>query len=305
MPPYIAREAYKLWKRIVMELMLELKILSEKWKLLLLAIIFQYVHGIAAKVAHYLHQPGRILPDIGFRFLPELGRERAYISETLFTFVFVTFFLWTFHPFVFHNKRFYTVLVWYRVLATLVVAQCLRIMSFLSTSLPGPNYHCHEGSPSATLAPPKSISEVVFLNFPYGVIFGCGDLIFSSHMIFTLVFIWTYQKYGTKRWIKRLAWLVSVVLSLLIIASRKHYTVDVVVAWYTVALVFYFVDRQLSDSDISERSSGPLLPLRGKDSRSKEEMHKLMNGVSTGDATDWRQRTQDTSVDSLANGNAV
>lgn len=34
---------------------------------------------------------------------------------------------------------------------------------------------------------------------PRGVIYGCGDLIFSSHMIFTLVFVLTYQKYGTKR----------------------------------------------------------------------------------------------------------
>jgi hypothetical protein len=35
---------------------------------------------------------------------------------------------------------------------------------------------------------------------------------------------------------KRLAWLVMVVLSLLIIASRKHYTVDVVIAWSAQSL---------------------------------------------------------------------
>jgi sphingomyelin synthase-related protein 1 len=33
------------------------------------------------------------------------------------------------------------------------------------------------------------------------------------------------------RLIKLLGWLMAVVQSLLIIASRKHYTVDVVVAW--------------------------------------------------------------------------
>jgi PAP2 superfamily C-terminal len=33
------------------------------------------------------------------------------------------------------------------------------------------------------------------------------------------------------------------VLSLLIIASRKHYTVDVVVAWYVVPLVFFTFKR--------------------------------------------------------------
>ena len=106
---------------------------------------------------------------------------------------------------------------------------------------------------------------------PRGVLFGCGDLIFSSHMIFTLVFVRTYHKYGSKRWwyftdifffflnepykvltfsqfvipepeaelwtfifrfIKFLAWFMAIFQSLLIIASRKHYSVDVVVAWY-------------------------------------------------------------------------
>lgn len=147
----------------------------------------------------------------------------------------------------------------------------------------------------ASLPTPKSFSEVILLNFPYGVIYGCGDLIFSSHMIFTLVFVRTYQKYGSKRWIKQLAWVLAVVLSLLIVASRKHYTVDVVVAWYTVNLVVFFIDKHLHDIEVSERSGGlPLLPLntKEKDGQSKEEVHKLINGNGAGiDASsDWRQR---------------
>jgi hypothetical protein len=39
-------------------------------------------------------------------------------------------------------------------------------------------------------------------------------------------------------WIKRGGWVVMVVLSLLIIASRKHYTVDVVIAWYISHMAF-------------------------------------------------------------------
>ncbi|MCO5577820.1 hypothetical protein L7F22_031653, partial [Adiantum nelumboides] len=74
----------------------------------------------------------------------ELGLDKAYISETLFSFIFCSFVLWTFHPFILHAKRFYTVLLWYRCLAILVVSQCLRIASFMVTQLPGPNYHCRE-----------------------------------------------------------------------------------------------------------------------------------------------------------------
>ena len=64
---------------------------------------------------------------------------------------------------------------------------------------PGPNYHCREGSKLATLPPPDNVLEVLLINFPRGVLYGCGDLIFSSHMIFTLVFVRSYQKYGTRR----------------------------------------------------------------------------------------------------------
>ncbi|ONK76864.1 uncharacterized protein A4U43_C02F650 [Asparagus officinalis] len=190
---YLAREATKLWRKIATETALEVQILLEKWHLLLLGLIFQYIHGLAARGVHYLHRPGPVLQDLGFMILPELGRERSYISETVFTVIFLSFLLWTFHPFIFHSKRFYTVLIWRRVLAFLVASQMLRIVTFYSTQLPGPNYHCREGSELATLPPPDSVWEVLLINFPRGVNYGCGDLIFSSHMIFTLVFVRVYH----------------------------------------------------------------------------------------------------------------
>ncbi|KAH8506047.1 hypothetical protein H0E87_013037 [Populus deltoides] len=222
----------KLWKRICAETTTEINLLADNWKYILGGLIFQYIHGLAARGVHYLHRPGPILQDVGFFLLPELGQDKAYISETLFTTVFLSFVVWTFHPFILKSKKIYTVLVWCRVLAFLVASQFLRIITFYSTQLPGPNYHCREGSKLARLPHPQSLFEVLLINFPRGITHGCGDLIFSSHMIFTLVFVLTYQKYGTKRCIKQLGWLIAVVLSLLIIASRKHYTVDVVVAWY-------------------------------------------------------------------------
>ncbi|KAK9026742.1 hypothetical protein V6N11_039576 [Hibiscus sabdariffa] len=139
----------------------------------------------------------------------------------------------------------------------LPASQTLRIFTFYSTQLPGPNYHCRAGA-----------------------IYGCGDLIFSSHMIFTLVFVLTYQKYGTRRCIKQFGWLVAIIQSFLIVASRKHYTVDVVVAWYTVNLVVFFVDKRLPELPDRTNGSYPLLlPLsaKDKDNKTKEENHKLLN----------------------------
>ncbi|CAK9187529.1 unnamed protein product [Ilex paraguariensis] len=172
--------------------------------------------------------------------------------------------------------------------AMILACQILRIITFYSTQLPGPNYHCREGSKLARLPRPDSVLEVLLINFPRGVLYGCGDLIFSSHMIFSLVFVRTYQKYGMHRFIKQCAWLIVVIQSLLIIASRKHYTVDIVVAWYTVNLVVFFVDHKLPD--MPDRSGAFFLPL-SKDSRAKEENHKPLNG-NAGDPADWRPRTQ-------------
>ncbi|KAM3410821.1 hypothetical protein ACQJBY_002816 [Aegilops geniculata] len=297
---YLAREASKVWRKVCAETTTELPLLREKWPLLLAGIVFQYIHGLAARGVHYLHRPGPLLQDLGFMALPELGQDKNYLSECTFVFIFFSFFLWTFHPFIYHSKRFYTILIWRRVLAFLVASQVLRIITFYSTQLPGPNYHCREGSSIATLPPPNNVLEVLLINFPRGVNLGCGDLIFSSHMIFTLVFVRTYHKYGSKRFIKLLAWVMAIVQSLLIIAARKHYTVDVVVAWYAVNLVVFFVDTKLPE--MPDRSNGsPLIPLSNKDKdgrpkdekdvRLKDEFHKLLNG-NHGDPTDRRQRVQ-------------
>ncbi|XP_051114020.1 phosphatidylinositol:ceramide inositolphosphotransferase 1-like isoform X2 [Andrographis paniculata] len=277
---YVGREASKLWKRVCTETTIEIKLLAENWKYILGGIICQYIHGLAARVVHYLHRPGPILQDAGFFLLPELGPDKAYISETVFATIFISFVLWTFHPFVMKRKKIYTVLIWCRVLAFLVACQFLRIITFFSTQLPGPNYHCREGSKLARLPCPDSILEVLLINFPKGVIYGCGDLIFSSHMIFSLVFVRTYGKYGTRRFVEYCAWLLVVMQSLLIIASRKHYTVDVIVAWYTVNLIVFCIDKKLPElPDRSSGSASQLLPL-SKDNRAKDDTYKLLNGNS-------------------------
>ncbi|KAK4775937.1 hypothetical protein SAY87_023898 [Trapa incisa] len=302
---YIGREASKLWKRICSETTTEINLLAGNWRYILAGLIFQYIHGLAARGVHYLHRPGPTLQDVGFYILPELGQDKAYISESVFTCIFLSFFAWTFHPFIFKTKKIYTVLVWCRVLAFLVASQILRIITFYSTQLPGPNYHCREGSKLARLPPPQSPFEVLLINFPRGVLYGCGDLIFSSHMIFTLVFVLTYQKYGSRRFIKQVAWLVAVIQSLLIVASRKHYTVDVVVAWYTVNLVVFFIDKKFPE--LPDRTGGGMAPMllplsvKDKDGWNKEENHKLLNGNSV-DPADWRLRTQVNGKD-LEDGN--
>ncbi|KAG6437140.1 hypothetical protein SASPL_102051 [Salvia splendens] len=306
---YVGREASKLWKRFCAEIATELNLLAENWKYILGGVVCQYIHGLAARGVHYFHRPGPTLQDVGFFLLPELGQERAYISETLFTFIFMSFVLVmdfpSFHiedqkdlhspdmvqgPHIFsckHASFFASLLSTLRSCPVqIIIAERFNILlSFLLTW-----FLTEMGSKLATLPPPNNVLQALLI-VPSGVLYGCGDLIFSSHMIFSLVFVRTYHKYGTRRFVKQLSWLTVVIQSLLIVASRKHYTVDVVVAWYTVNLVVFFLDKKLPElPDRSSASAALFLPLT-KDNKTKEENHKLLNGNS-GDAADWRPRTQ-------------
>ena len=52
--------------------------------------------------------------------MQELGPDKHWVSECLFGIMFALFVLWTFSPFVTQHKRFYTVVMWSRILMVLV-----------------------------------------------------------------------------------------------------------------------------------------------------------------------------------------
>lgn len=56
--------------------------------------------------------------------------------------------------------------------------------------------------------------------------------------------ILAYNEYGSWPIMKAIGWICGAIVSTLIVASRKHYTVDIVIAWYTVPLVFYMLYRR-------------------------------------------------------------
>lgn len=174
----------------------------------------------------------------------ELGLQNAWISETIFWSLFIPFVLWSFSPFVTVRKRFYTAVIYARILMVLTLCQMLRILSFTVTQLPAPNYHCRAGESTAVREMPDSWTGHIVVDIGRQATHGCGDLIFSSHTTFVLVGVLTYTEYGEVIILKILGWIGVAMMSLVIVASRKHYSVDVVVAWYTVPLVFYALLRR-------------------------------------------------------------
>lgn len=176
--------------------------------------------------------------------MQEIGLQNAWISETIFWSLFIPFIVWSFSPFFTARKRFYTVVIYSRILMVLTLCQILRIISFTVTQLPAPNYHCREGETTAVREMPDSWVGHVVVDVGRQATHGCGDLIFSSHTTFVLVGMLTFTEYGELLAMKIIGWLGVGLMSLFIVASRKHYTVDVIVAWYTVPLVFYAMLRR-------------------------------------------------------------
>ncbi|GAB4819233.1 hypothetical protein N2152v2_006279 [Parachlorella kessleri] len=205
------------WRRIKAEFVVELPLLRARWKQVLFGALFQYVHGITTQLAHRMHRPQEEpLHDLGFAYLPELGKQNAWVSETIFWCLFIPFILWSFSPFVTARKRFYTAVTYARLLMVLATH-------------------------------------------------GCGDLIFSSHTTFVLVGCLTYTEYGSLLIMKIVGWLGVAAMSLCIVMSRKHYTVDVVVAWYTVPLVFYAMHRRWTTKR-PVQDYWPHRPIQGEES---------------------------------------
>jgi len=133
---------------------------------------------------------------------------------------------------------------WIRALMVMAVCISLRCISFLATGLPGPAPHCQPLS--LDYAPPETIYDVVFR---MDVFKGCGDLIFSSHTSISMSFVLTAHYYLKAFWgngykykiiLYMIYWPLLVINVCLIIAARKHYTVDVVIALYTTPLVYHF-----------------------------------------------------------------
>lgn len=231
--------------RVAHEFRIELPMLVARWKQILFGALFQYFHGMSTQLAHRMHRPQQVpLHDIGFEYLPELGLENAWVSETIFWSLFIPFVLWSFSPFVTARKRFYTAVIYARILVVLSLCQFLRIVSFTVTQLPAPNYHCRSDQDTAILPMPEHWWQHIVINLGRQATHGCGDLIFSSHTTFVLVGCLTFTEYGETLLLKVVAWLGVAMMSLCIIASRKHYSVDVVVAWYVVPLVFYAMMRR-------------------------------------------------------------
>uniref|UniRef100_K3WU09 Sphingomyelin synthase-like domain-containing protein n=1 Tax=Globisporangium ultimum (strain ATCC 200006 / CBS 805.95 / DAOM BR144) TaxID=431595 RepID=K3WU09_GLOUD len=250
---------------------IELQLLKAEWKIILPCVIMQYIHGVFHNLAYWVQghklslEQRFVLHDLGFSLMPELSESNSHFSEYLVfggvfapaIFLVLTIPLFRQNP----QKPRYMVIVLKRVLLHISIALIFRICSFMLTTLPGPARQCRLDFDETCVAqtPRDDILKCVIPNPdfkpPHGHEFftnmdalnGCGDLMFSSHTIYTMSFILTAIKYWPNRWLLLFFACVQIAIAFLIVASRKHYSLDVFSALYIVPLLWLTHDAYYKD----------------------------------------------------------
>jgi len=209
-------------------------------------VLFMMIFG--NNPAFFLHTPAEHpLTDLGFLVIPEISPTstlcKLYDDMTV-----VGFFLGFFHTFgLTRSERCRVLSAEVRIMT---ICYFLRTLTTPLTSLPGPAAHCRPGSSSLSQAPSTWIEMVRGFGPHVQGYNTCGDLIFSGHMCYTTVSLLLYLRHldvkyspewSWKRW--SLGGLYLMMTSILCVAARKHYTVDVVLGILIATLVYFHFEH--------------------------------------------------------------
>lgn len=263
-------------ENIIIHFLMEAKMLRTDLLFILFATFYQFFHSAVTNVAYLQHAhlsaANRVpLRDVAFDVLPALDGEYWIVSEyiayaivgTAISCIVGTLVVKWNAP---HGRPIYAIQINRRMGMVWIVCMTLRMISFLVTTLPGASRQCRyalpagltseemlngpapdEGNPVGW-APPTDLHDVLFRVDASN---GCGDLMFSSHTIYTMTFVCVVYKYFNFKWLKRLMVLLQIAIVPFILAARKHYTVDVFTALYVTPLVFEILWTRFPDRDTS------------------------------------------------------
>eukprot|EP01029_Cantina_marsupialis_P006695 TRINITY_DN17393_c0_g1_i1.p1 TRINITY_DN17393_c0_g1~~TRINITY_DN17393_c0_g1_i1.p1 ORF type:complete len:365 (+),score=48.81 TRINITY_DN17393_c0_g1_i1:49-1143(+) len=196
---------------------------------------------VCTNVAYYHHTPAETLYDIGFAIVPEIppGSLWRELSELMqFGLIFAILGSSIFRS---YEKRVVFWEMWFRIMIT---SLGFRSLTVFWTILPGPAPHCRIGSPE--YSPPEGWFDVFVRMGPlYGKTKNCGDLLYSGHTCVVTNMTWlVITKMAPKnpqhrRIFQMCGALYLFIFCCLVVGSRKHYTVDVVLGFIIGSLLFH------------------------------------------------------------------
>ncbi len=240
---------------------MELLLFRKLWKQIIPTMILLYYFGmIVGRVFAFVrHRPGEVLKDIGFELFPK--KDYAVYSDVVLGVEHLLVIVVCMLNIIKTVKNGHTkdsdfgINIWRRYLNVISIGHLLRILTYLSTSLPGSADHCKVGSPEYN--PPQHWYQAFYKLDGFGIPDNCGDLIFSGHMLQMMVAMLCFNKYAdnvmTKKIsmsLKILSWLLIPLEAFFIISSRNHYTVDITVAIYVSVLLWIVYNTHIQSKDL-------------------------------------------------------
>lgn len=201
---------------------------------------------ISTCIAWYRTPNYFLLPDIGHNLLPELSTVFGLDAHKLCDYLLYVTSASTL-AFALLNPKRYIILK--RVCMVYGTLMLMRSVTLLVTSLPDPYLLCDLRTPGT-----YDWSDMPWLNVATDVIgmFGpndresltCGDLIFSGHTVLfvlcALVWHTYYKSFGVINPCKLLIWVLSVVGTVLLLVTRMHWTIDILLAYYVTVTLWNF-----------------------------------------------------------------
>ncbi|KAJ2699437.1 hypothetical protein FB645_005318 [Coemansia sp. IMI 203386] len=223
-----ARGVAAIWRRIRRNWWLDRTCIAF---LVITAIIFGLSYYFMNVMANVASQRSKLIEDaLGSRFtLPDVFFEFiGYVDLLWMTDMFDAL---MFVPTVFlvlsHERPWRVVS---RLLLAWGLASLIRITTVAITSVPDPRPTCEYAVGN------------VFSTF---TLHRCGDAIYSGHTLIFVICAMVWASFAPKNWIGRslttFAWALCIAGSLMVIANRAHYTIDVLLAWYIAPGSWYTV----------------------------------------------------------------
>merc|ERR1711916_209848 len=181
---------------------------------------------------HYSLPNAAPLPDIGHDLIPVIRPEWAG-DVPLFMSVFIVVYLAAWK----HPDQFCKALT--RMWVSQSALYVTRSFTISTTRLPVTDNHCRyarEEIPNFLLNTLHGLATMGLANVH------CGDLLFSGHSIMLTLFVQLvhtyFPAYRKLNWLSTFCTLMSFFL---IVATRSHYTVDVVVGWFVTMCTWKLV----------------------------------------------------------------
>jgi len=234
---------------------------KERWKTCS-AIVFVLINFIfttaSLSITHELRNPNLPpLPDLSLDHLP-YHKWALDVSEILIMIATIVAALVV----VFHKHRCILIR---RICVIVGLLYGYRAITMIVTVLPSANseYHC-DVQLNHTISTGEVLHRVLKIMSGFGLSINgqhvyCGDFIFSGHtmiLILCYLIIVEYTPVSSWCWLLHwLLWLVAISGVLMLMVSRGHYTIDVIIAYFVTTRLWFMHNAIIANRHFQQRSS--------------------------------------------------